>query len=86
MTFASVRRQYAKRLMGVGGTNEARSQLLKSLSNSNHPVSLTKTLGLLLLSYMPATLQPTWPPPLRESKPSGQNMKYDPATIRRGNP
>lgn len=63
--FASVKRIYAKRLMGVGRTSEARRHLFSSLSNSSHPASLTKSLGLLLLSYFPVALQPKWPPAQR---------------------
>jgi hypothetical protein len=64
--FASVRRQYAKRLLGAGMTREARSELYMSLTDTLHPVSAIKSLGWLLLSYMPASLQPTWPGEYRE--------------------
>jgi hypothetical protein len=60
-SFASGRRSYAKRLMGVGSTSEARDQLKRSLGNSADIVSSAKSLALLLLTCMPTTLQPKWP-------------------------
>jgi glycosyltransferase involved in cell wall biosynthesis len=73
MAFAAARRQYAKGLMGAGMTREARRQIWSSLANTNHPVSLGKSLGLLLLSCMPAALQPKWPPIYREWKGSSHS-------------
>ena len=64
--FASQRRHYAKRLLGVGQTNEAREQLRIGLSQSKQAVSISKSLGLLLASYMPSRLQPAWPSPQRD--------------------
>jgi glycosyltransferase involved in cell wall biosynthesis len=60
--FASKRRAYAKILMGVGRVSEARGQLWSSLSQSLDPVSVSKSLTLLFLSYVPRSLQPKWPP------------------------
>jgi glycosyltransferase involved in cell wall biosynthesis len=59
--FASKRRVYAKMLLGVGRTLEARGQLRRSLSQSRNQVSLAKSLALLCLSYLPRSLQPRWP-------------------------
>lgn len=59
------RRQYAKRLMGAGMTHEARSQILSSFFTSRNPVSFGKSLAFLLVSYLPSSLQPRWPPPHR---------------------
>jgi len=64
--FAMKRRQYAKRLLGVGQMGEAGNQLRHALRNSGNPISLAKCLRLLLLSYLPKPLQPKWPPPYRE--------------------
>lgn len=72
MAFASEHRQYAKRLMGTGKTREARQQLLLSLSVTNSPLSAGKSLGFLLVSYMPPLLQPDWPPPHREWRSQDQ--------------
>jgi glycosyltransferase involved in cell wall biosynthesis len=63
--FASKRREYAKVLMGLGNVSKARSQLRYSLSDTISPDSLAKSLALSFLSYMPAQLQPTWPPARR---------------------
>jgi glycosyltransferase involved in cell wall biosynthesis len=65
--FASKRRHYAKILMGVGKTSQARKQLLHSLIQTYDPVSLAKSLALLLATFMPSRLQPNWPPAYRES-------------------
>jgi glycosyltransferase involved in cell wall biosynthesis len=58
---ASKRRCYAKLLMGLGRSSEARAQLRKSVGNSHNPVSIAKSLALLSLTYMPGTMQPKWP-------------------------
>ena len=68
--FASKRRAYAKILLGLGRTSEARSQLWRSLSHSCHPVSVAKSLALLSLSYLPTSLQPRWPSVHRQWKAS----------------
>ncbi|MDE3199598.1 MAG: glycosyltransferase family 2 protein [Acidobacteriota bacterium] len=65
--FAAKRRSYAKLLMGVGRFQEARSQLRRSLLNSLNPISQIKSLAMLLLTYLPPRLQPTWPSGLRGS-------------------
>lgn len=59
------KREYAKLLMGAGKAREARRQICSTLSNTNHPVSLAKSLGILLVSCLPATLHPRWPSPHR---------------------
>lgn len=59
--FAQKRRVYAKTLMGAKEVPEARRQLTQSLSNSPSPVSIAKSLGLLLLTHVPSRLQPEWP-------------------------
>jgi hypothetical protein len=66
-SFAAKRRFYAKVLLGVGRTRQARDQLRRSLENKN-PLSLAKSVRLLLLSYLPTVLQPTWPGAHREWK------------------
>ncbi|HEY8158403.1 MAG TPA: glycosyltransferase family A protein [Methylobacter sp.] len=75
IAFASKRRHYAKTLMGVGKTSQARKQLLYSLKNINYPVSFAKSLALLLAAYMPSPLQPKWPPAYRESDLFDPKMK-----------
>ncbi|MBM4305299.1 MAG: glycosyltransferase family 2 protein [Deltaproteobacteria bacterium] len=64
--YASKRREYAKVLLGVGKSVEARRQLIRSLGNCWHPPSLCKSLGLLLLSLLPPVLQPQWPSSVRQ--------------------
>jgi glycosyltransferase involved in cell wall biosynthesis len=61
LAFASKTREYAKVLMGTGEISEARAQLRHSLSQTANPLSLAKSLGLLLSSFMPNRLQPIWP-------------------------
>jgi glycosyltransferase involved in cell wall biosynthesis len=73
--FASRRRQYAKILMGAGNTSKARSQLRSSFKNTRNPGSIGKSAGLLFLTYMPARLQPKWPPSYRELKISQSESK-----------
>jgi glycosyltransferase involved in cell wall biosynthesis len=71
--FASKRRQFAKRLFGVGRTGEGREQLYASLRNCSGTSSIAKTLGLLLISHMPRALQPRWPAGQREWKSAEAN-------------
>lgn len=66
-SFAAKRRLHAKVLLGAGQVRPARDQLRRSLVNKN-PLSLAKSVRLLLLSYLPAALQPTWPSAFREWK------------------
>jgi len=66
MAFASKRRQYGKILMGACKVSEARKQFWYSLSTTNNPLSIVKSLSLLLLSFMPTFLQPQWPLSHRE--------------------
>jgi glycosyltransferase involved in cell wall biosynthesis len=61
MAFAAKRRCYAKLLMGVGKSKEARSQLRLSLQNSFALTSQGKSLAMLLLTYLPSQFQPAWP-------------------------
>ena len=64
--FASKRRQYAKTLLSAGRTSDARMELWCSLMNSFAPESIVRSLGLLGTTYLPASLQPRWPPLYRE--------------------
>jgi glycosyltransferase involved in cell wall biosynthesis len=63
---ASTRRHYAKRLMGAGRFREARKQFLLSIGDSFRPESALKSASMLFVSYMPSSIQPTWPPQYRE--------------------
>ncbi|MFI5092213.1 MAG: glycosyltransferase family 2 protein [Candidatus Acidiferrales bacterium] len=60
--FASKRRAYAKILLGVGRTSEARGQLWRSIMCSGGAISLAKSFALVSLSGLPRSLQPKWPP------------------------
>lgn len=72
--YASKRREYAKVLLGVGRSGEARAQILSSLRNCGQPASLVKSLGLLAASLLPKWLQPAWPSSVRVlTKPSHSN-------------
>lgn len=75
--FVSQRRHYAKRLMAVGETAEARGQLRMGLSQATQPASMTKSLGLLVASYLPRRLQPTWPSAQRDSGEPATSAKTD---------
>ena len=77
MAFASKRRHYAKILMGARKTAQARKQLLYSLKKINSPVSIAKSLVLLMLTYIPSPLQPNWPPAYRESDFFDTSMKIN---------
>ena len=61
IAFASKRRLYAKTLMGAGHVSEARNQLFRSVRQCASPVSAAKSAALLILAYLPGTLQPRWP-------------------------
>jgi hypothetical protein len=65
-SFATKRRVHAKVLLGAGQARLARAQLVRSISNSLDALSLAKSLRLLLLSYLPSSLQPRWPSSQRE--------------------
>lgn len=65
-SFAMKRRQYAKVLLGVGRTTEARAQITRSLGSSAYPISFAKSFGLLLSAYLPSRFQPAWPSAHRE--------------------
>ena len=60
--FAAQRREYGKVLMCAGKVKEARLQFLRSTGTFGHPVSISKSLGLLLFSWMPRSFQPRWLP------------------------
>jgi glycosyltransferase involved in cell wall biosynthesis len=64
--FASKRRQYAKLLLGAGRRAEGRLQLHRSISQNWRAESVAKSVGLLLASWLPGRLQPSWPPPDRD--------------------
>lgn len=61
VAFAAKRREYAKVLMGAGQIKYAQSQLCASLRHAAGLKSMSKSLALLFLSYMPTRLQPDWP-------------------------
>jgi len=63
--FASKRRVYAKLLMGMGRTRDARGQLRQSVQNSGNPRSVAKSLTLLSMTYLPRRMQPRWPSQFR---------------------
>ncbi len=64
--FASKRRSYAKILMGAGQIPEAQRQLRDSAKSFGSAVCLGKSLALLLLTCLPACVQPMWPSTHRE--------------------
>jgi glycosyltransferase involved in cell wall biosynthesis len=64
-SFAMKRRLLAKFLLGAGKVGPARYQLRRSLTNGDQ-TSKAKSLGLLLFSYLPPSLQPKWPTSQRE--------------------
>lgn len=68
--YASKRREYAKVLFGIGDFRTGRQQLSHSLSNCASLGSKTKSTLLLLLSYMPGVIQPTWPASTRQPGPT----------------
>ncbi len=67
LAFAGKRRRYGKTLMGAGNVPEARSQFRQAIGLAVQPASLVKSGALLVLSYMPAPLQPRWPSSQRAS-------------------
>jgi glycosyltransferase involved in cell wall biosynthesis len=66
-TYASERRQYAKRLMSIKKVSEARTQLIASLNCSSNPISRIKSIGLLIFTFMPRIFQPKWPSRVRKA-------------------
>jgi len=60
--FATRRRECGKVLMGGGKAAEARRQFALSMDAFRNPVSLVKSMGLLIFSYLPRPLQPRWLP------------------------
>lgn len=78
--FASRKRQYGKLLMSAGKISEARKQFWQSTSKSIVPLSVTKSMALLLSSYMPSPMQPKWPPLYRRWKePLEEGLRRLPA-------
>jgi glycosyltransferase involved in cell wall biosynthesis len=59
--FPSLRRNLSKYLMGAGKVAEARSQIVESIRETVSLTSRIKSLGLMMISYCPAALQPRWP-------------------------
>jgi glycosyltransferase involved in cell wall biosynthesis len=68
MAFASRRRQYGKFLMGANRIMDAQREFWDSIKIADNPVSITKSLVLFILTYMPHKLQPRWPRSYREWK------------------
>lgn len=68
IAFASKRRSYGKILMGAREIREARIHLRRSFRSTSDPVSKAKSLGLLISTYLPTSLQPEWPSPSRMNK------------------
>lgn len=60
-SFASNRRIYSKHLMGARKISKARGQLWRSLADSRAILSMAKSASLLLATYFPLNLQPSWP-------------------------
>jgi hypothetical protein len=69
--FASKRRSHAKILLGASRIAQARAELRRSLNHNRNPISITKSVALLLLSHMPNSLQPKWPSACRGSEGHG---------------
>jgi glycosyltransferase involved in cell wall biosynthesis len=67
--FAALHREYGKVLMGGRKATEARLQFALAMAAFKNPVSLTKSLGLLILSYLPRPLQPRWLPTQTATQP-----------------
>jgi glycosyltransferase involved in cell wall biosynthesis len=61
LAFASHRRLLSRFLMGAGHADEARTQLMLALRSSRHTRCIAKSFWWLCLTYLPASLQPTWP-------------------------
>lgn len=70
-SLAMKRRHYAKLLMGIGDTANARKQLTGSVACCSNPLSVIKSLALLVLAHAPSTLQPRWPSAAREGGTDG---------------
>jgi glycosyltransferase involved in cell wall biosynthesis len=80
IAFASRKRQYGKLLMSAGKVPEARKQFWQSTGKSTVPFSVTKSMALLLTSYMPSPMQPKWPPLYRRWKePEQKELRRLPA-------
>ncbi|HEU6449334.1 MAG TPA: glycosyltransferase family 2 protein [Verrucomicrobiae bacterium] len=65
--FAGKRRRYGKTLMDAGSIPAARAEFKSAFAASANPVSMTKSLGLFFLTYLPHALQPEWPSSYRKS-------------------
>jgi glycosyltransferase involved in cell wall biosynthesis len=79
IAFASRKRQYGKLLMAAGKAPEARKQFSQSVGKAMTPSSVTKSMALLLSSYMPSGMQPQWPPLYRRwQEPEQQGTTLGP--------
>jgi glycosyltransferase involved in cell wall biosynthesis len=58
-SLAMKRRLWAKTLISAGEYKRARYQLVQSVQDCSNVVSIAKSGGLLLLSYLPGSLRPT---------------------------
>lgn len=70
--FAMRTREYAKLLVNAGRILEARSQLASSVSIAKNPVSIAKSLVLLLLTQLPGPLRSTLARRSRRATVKGQ--------------
>jgi glycosyltransferase involved in cell wall biosynthesis len=68
LVFASTMRQHGKLLMAAGRLPEARAEFWRSAHIARVPLSVAKSLVLLLGSYMPRALQPHWPALYRQGE------------------
>jgi glycosyltransferase involved in cell wall biosynthesis len=60
--YAGRRRECGKVLMGGGKAVEARRQFALAMNAFKNPVSVMKSVGLFIFSWMPRSLQPRWLP------------------------
>ena len=56
--YAGKRRRYGKTLMGAGTVGMARQEFILAAALDWHPVSLTKSLAMLMFTCVPSVLQP----------------------------
>jgi len=66
LAFAGKQRRYGKTLMGAGNIAVAREEFRRAIFQSLNPASIAKSLSLLVLSYLPPSLQPAWPSASRQ--------------------
>jgi glycosyltransferase involved in cell wall biosynthesis len=67
LAHASRKRTCGKFMMGVNDLSAARAEFCESANISKHIISVAKSIGLYLLSYMPKTIQPKWPNSRRQT-------------------